>query len=208
MKELGNKLISNLHYIILFYGLYGVWIQFNEHTVQLEQIQAQSVAIDQEIATNQRKLKEIEEFSKKTDEYRVRVETVAKNIEEVQKQLPAETNDSQILSFLSQEMSVLNIKDPNLVPGTEGTSAYYISKDYNLKAKGTYLQFLILFERIGNAARIYNVKSLKLNAADDGKKGRFQMVNADLTIQAFRYNPDFKVDRGFDKAPATTGVAE
>lgn len=208
MKELGNKLIANLHYVLLIYGLYGVWEYYENHTVQVQQLEMQTANIEQEIATNTAKLKEIEEFSKKTEEYKVRVESVAKNIEEAQKQLPSEINDSQILSFFSEEMSVLNIKDPSLVPGKENTSTYFISKDYNVKAKGTYLQFLILFERIGNAARIYNVKNLTMNVADDRKRGRFQMVSMDMTIQAFRFNPNFKVDRGFDKIETSPEVAQ
>ncbi len=208
MKELGNKIIANLHYILLIYGLYGVWEYYENHTAQVEQLEAQASALENEIATNAAKLKEIEEFSKKTEEYKVRVESVAKNIEEAQKQLPSEINDSQILSFFSGEMSVLNIKDPSLVPGKENTSTYFISKDYNVKANGTYLQFLILFERIGNAARIYNVKNLTMNVADDKKRGRFQMVSMDMTIQAFRFNPNFKVDRGFDKIEATPEVVQ
>jgi Tfp pilus assembly protein PilO len=199
MKELINKFIANLHVILLLYGLYGLWVQFDEHTVQVEEVNAQFPQIESDILTTQKKIKEIQEFTKKTAEYKARVEGVAKNIEEVQKQLPSEINDTQILAFFNSEINSLNIKDPNITPGKEETSTYFISKDYNFKAKGTFLQFLILLERFGNATRIYNVRSLRMTVSNDSKKGRFQLVSAEGVIQAFRYNPDFKVDRGFDK---------
>jgi len=199
MKELGNKIIANLHYFILIYGMYQAYVLWDEHNVQVTEIEERTAQMESEIALNTRKLSEIQDFIKKTDEYKARVEGVAKNIEAIQKQLPAETNDSQILTFFNQEMSTLNIKDAQLNPGKEDIQPYYISKDYNLKAKGTFLQFLVFFERIGNANRIYNVKSLKLVVSDDNRKGRFQMVSGESVIQAFRYNPDFKVDRGFSK---------
>jgi hypothetical protein len=45
--------------------------------------------------------------------------------------------------------------------------------------------------------RIYNIKNLKLTNSSDTQKGRFQIIEGESVIQAFRYNPDFKVDRGF-----------
>lgn len=197
MKDLLNKLLGSLHWLILIYGLYGTWVIYDEHELKLQEIASRSSEIDQEIAASERKIKEIEEFVRKTDEYKSRVEEVAKNIETVQKQLPAETNDSQILSFFQQEINSLNIKDANFTPGMEETSTYFISKEYAVKARGTFLQFLIFLERIGNADRIYNIKELKLVTPNESQKGRFQMVTGEGIIQAFRFNPDFKVERGF-----------
>lgn len=199
MKELMNSFISNLHWLILLYGLYGGWELYDQHVIQLEEIVSRGSGLDAQIATAQKKVKEIQEFVKKTEEYKVRVEEVARNIETVQKQLPAETNDTQILTFFQNEINSLNLKDANLSPGGEEASVYFIGKDYSFKAKGTFLQFLIFFERIGSADRIYNIKSLKLAASTDDQKGRFQIINGEAIIQAYRFNPEFRVDRGFEK---------
>ncbi len=199
MKDQVNKLISNLHVFIILYALYTAWVLYDEHSIQVTSLEQEVPQIEQEIDSTQKKIKEIQEFLKKTDEYKARVESVAKNIEDVQKQLPQETNDSQILTFINQEISSLNIKDPSLTPGKEEPSTYFISKEYNFKMKGTFLQFLILLERIGNAERIYNIKSLKILASNEAKRGRFQVIDGEGILQAYRFNPDFKVDRGFDK---------
>jgi Tfp pilus assembly protein PilO len=197
MRELVNKLIASLHYFILLYGLYGAWVMYDEHAVQLQEIMDRYSGLDEEIDRTRRKVKEIQEFSKKTDVYKLRVEEVAKNIESVQKQLPAETNDAQILSYFQSEIDGLNIRDANFSPGKEEKSTYYISKEYSLKGKGTFLQFLIFLERLGKADRIYNIKELKLSNLNENQKGRFQIISGEGVIQAFRYNPDFKVERGF-----------
>jgi Tfp pilus assembly protein PilO len=199
MKDLVNKFISSLHYFIIAYGVYGAWLLYDAQAIRMEELNAQFPTVEAEIISNQKKVKEIQEFVKKAEESKVRVEEVAKNIESAQKQLPAEINDNQILTFFNQEISSLNIKDPQIVPGRENTSTYFISKEYLVKAKGTFLQFLILLERIGNSTRIYNVKNLKLVNADTNQRGRFQLISAEGIIEAFRYNPDFKVDRGFEK---------
>lgn len=199
MKDLVNKFISNAHVLLVLYGLYGFWVKYDEHEIATQEITNQFPQIEQEVAASEKKLREIQNFLKKTDEYKARVEGVAKNIEEVQKQLPHEINDSQIITYLNNEISVLNIKDPSITPGREETGTYFISKTYSLKAKGTFLQFLILLERIGNATRIYNIKNLTLTTDESNKRGRFQIVTGEGEIQAYRYNPDFRVDRGFDK---------
>lgn len=204
MKDLVNKLISNIHVFILLYGLYGTWISFDEHSIRMEELVNQFPGIEAEIVNNQKKVKEIQEFVKKTEESKVRVEEVAKNIESAQKQLPAEINDNQILTFFNQEITSLNIKDPQITPGGETPSTYFISKEYRLTAKGTFLQFLIFLERVGNATRIYNIKNLKLINAESTQRGRFQLISGEGTIEAFRYNPEFKVDRGFDNTPPPT----
>lgn len=200
MKDLVNKIITNAHFLLLAYGLYSAWIVYDEHSIRMGELEAQFPTFQAEIANNQKKVKEIQEFVKKTEESKVRVEEVAKNIESAQKQLPAEINDNQIITFFNAEIAQLNIKDSNIVPGNEVPSTYFISKEYVLKASGTFLQFLVFFERIGSTTRIFNVKNLKLVNNDNNQRGRFHLISGESTIEAFRYNPDFKVDRGFDTA--------
>lgn len=199
MKDLVNKLIENAHVLLLVYGLYGAWVSYDEHSIQMEELVNREVGAQSEIGPLEQKVAAIQDFAKKTEEYKSRVEEVAKNIETVQRQLPAETNDSSILSYFQKEISSLNLKDADFKPGSEATSTYYISKDYSLKAKGTFLQFLIFFERIAGADRIYNIKNLTLSNGSAPQRGRFQMINGEGTIQAFRFNPNFKVDRGMEK---------
>jgi len=199
MKDLVNKIIGQAHILILIYGIYGVYVAYDEHSLKMTEIESQFPSVNAEITANLEKVKEIQEFVKKTEESKIRVEEVAKNIEAAQKQLPADIDDNQILKFFNVEIGALNIKDPNITPGKEAASTYFISKEYQIKAKGTFLQFLIYFERVGSAARIYNVKSFKLLNDNPGQKGRFQLISAEGIIEAFRFNPDFKVDRGFEK---------
>ena len=177
---------------MLLYGCWTTYELWEQHDLKMTEIENEIPSIEAEIGKLKIKVKEISDFIKKADEYKVRVEEVAKNIDAVQRQLPAETNDSQILSMFQSEMKVLNIKDTVMEPKGEETGQYFISKDYSVKANGTFLQFLIFFERIGNAARIYNVKSLRLTTNTTNKKGRFQIVSGDAIIQAYRYNPNFK----------------
>lgn len=186
--------------------IYNAWVYWDEHSTNMESMTNQIQGLETSIESNKKRLGDIEEFVKKIDEYQLRVEEVAKNIESVQRQLPATTNDTEIISFINQELTTLNIKESNMKPGSENFQTYFIAKDYDLTAKGTFLQFLVFFERLGSASRIYNVPELSLKVISDGKRGRFQMLEGSAVIQAYRYNPRFKVERGFS-APTEAAAA-
>lgn len=201
MKDLINKLLEKLHFVIILYGLYAAYGVYEEHAIKMEELNGRFPGVESEIVVNTKKVKEMQEFVKKAEESKVRVEEVAKNIESAQKQLPSEINDSEIIGLFSEEINSLNIKDPGYLPGGEKPSTYFISKEYSIKAKGTFLQLLVFLERVGNATRIFNVKKVKFVNTEPNQRGRFQMISFDATIEAFRYNPDFKVDRGFEPTP-------
>src|SRR5690606_15176697 len=118
-----------VHVLLLVYGLYGTWVAYDEHVLQMDEMIAREASSQAEVVQLEKKVSEIQDFAKKTEEYKARVEEVAKNIETVQRQLPAETNDSTILSYFQQEISALNLKDADFKPGQEATSTYFISKD-------------------------------------------------------------------------------
>lgn len=203
MKNLSTQFFKNLHVLIILYALYGLWVFWDEHSMAMEQLNMQSQSLDNEIVAGQKRLSEVQEFIKKRDEYKLRVEEVAKNIEAVQRQLPPEIVDNQIINFFKSELTSLNVKDANVVPGAENTTTYFISKDYKLTAKATFLQMMIFFERIGTAARIYNISDLSMDVAEGGRKGRFQVIEASANIQAYRFNPDFRVERGVENNSAS-----
>ena len=79
MKDLFSKIIGNLHIFIVLYGLWTTYEIYEAHTAELEQVQSQIAGVDAEIATNQQKVKEIQDFVKKLNEYKIRIEEVAKN---------------------------------------------------------------------------------------------------------------------------------
>jgi Tfp pilus assembly protein PilO len=197
MKEILNKIIASIHWIVVGLGLLNIYFLYEDHSLKIEEDINQETLIESEIGEKKKSLEEIKDYVKKADEFKSRIEQVAKNIETTQRQLPQETNDDKIISFLKSEMGLLNIKEGSVISNQEQKSTYYISKDFSLKAEGTFLQFLVFFERLKEQDRIYSIKELKIVNSNDKQKGRFKMLSFQSVIQAFRYNPDFKVDRGF-----------
>jgi len=197
MKEFLNKIIASIHWVVVGLGLWNIWFMYEDHSVQIEEVLSRETQIESEIGEKKKSLEEIKDYVRKADEFKARIEQVAKNIESTQRQLPQETNDDKIISFLKSEMGLLNIKEGSVISNQEQKSTYYISKDFSLKAEGTFLQFLVFFERLKEQDRIYSIKELKIINSNDKQKGRFKMLSFQGVMQAYRYNPDFKVDRGF-----------
>jgi Tfp pilus assembly protein PilO len=197
MKEFLNKIIASIHWVVVGLGLWNIWFMYEDHSVQIEEVLSRETQIESEIGEKKKSLEEIKDYVRKADEFKARIEQVAKNIESTQRQLPQETNDDKIISFLKSEMGLLNIKEGSVISNQEQKSTYYISKEFTLKAEGTFLQFLVFFERLKEQDRIYSIKELKIVNLNDKQKGRFKMLSFQGVIQAYRYNPDFKVDRGF-----------
>ena len=90
-----------------------------------------------------------------------------------------------------------------LSPGREENKGFYFTKRYELKGNGTFLQFLILLEKIAENERILNIKTLNLKKSDKKQRGRFQVINTSINIEAYRYNPSHREDRGIKAIDAS-----
>lgn len=197
MKKIANFLLSRMHLLIILYALYSLWNSFEVFDSKLENISSRKVQVKTDILAASQKISELKEFEGQADQFKVRVEEVAKNIEKVQQQLPSDTNDFDIIKTLSDEIDLLNILNYSIDPGEEKSEVYFISKDYKISGEGTFLQILVFFERLSYHERIFNLKNLKISQNMNKKKGRYNILMFSADVQAFRQNPEFKVDRGF-----------
>jgi len=199
MKDLVSNVLSKLHLIIILYGLWGFYSVYSEFETQLEEIEMQRPAIEADIKKSEQKLGQIDEFRKNVDQTKLRVNEVFSNIEKVQRQLPSEINDIEILDFLSKEGRTLNMPalEPN--PKEQQPLGFYISKQYSLKGKATFLQFVVFLERINNSERLFNIKNFKVFSPKEAQKGRFQVVDFEGTIDTFKFNASHKESSGVEE---------
>lgn len=202
MKELLNKILGNLHVIIMLYTAYGVYERYEVYSTGLQGIKEQTPGIESEIKVLRKKLEAIETYKKNIENSKKSVEEVFKNIERVQRQLPAEVNDIDILDFIAKESRVLNIPEMTTTPLPENPEGFYITKPYKVVAKGTFLQLVVFLERLSRAERIYNIQQFNLESDTTPQKGRFQIINLTGTIETYKYNQNFKESSGVEEINA------
>ena len=202
MRELSGKILGQLHLLILCYALWGVYDAYEIHTQTLAASEAQIPTLEAEIAGFKKRLKDIDTYKKNVENSKKSVEEVFKNIEKVQRQLPVDVNDIDILDYIAKEGKTLNIPEMSVTPVRDDPRGFYILKPYDIKARGTFLQLVIFMERLASAERLYNVQKFRLIADQVPQKGRFQVINLVASIETYKYNQNYKESSGIEEINA------
>jgi len=180
------------------YLAFGVFTKWQEHSEKLSQMEMQIPAVTAKINKSKREKKQLTAYLKDVEAAKERIELVAQEVEKIQRRLPDTVDDTKNLSLLKNLAEKLNIRSIYLTPLDEITKGFYIAKRYSLKASGTFLQFLMLMEQIGSTQTILNVKRISLENQQEKQRGRFQIIDADIIIETYRYNSNYKESRGIE----------
>jgi prefoldin subunit 5 len=180
--------------------VYSVFLVYESHTNSLDEIKERVPVLKKKIKRKKKELKELQTYLKDVEEAKKMIEKVALENEKIQKTFPSTINDSENLTMLSSLVSKLNILNLKLIPGDEKNKGFYFTKSYKLKATGTFLQFLILLEKIGEKKeRLMNIGELEFIKSNVKNKGRFQLIDVKINLIVYRYNASFKEERGIYK---------
>ena len=186
-----------MHLGILLYALYTGFLYYEEQSLKLEDATQKSEAMTSKLNKVKRELNEVKKFESDIETSKARVKEVVKKIETIQKQLPSDIKDSEISETLIGFAKTLRILNPSPVPREEVNKEFYFSKDYSFDASGTFLQFVIFFEKLENLAkdgRILNVKYVRMKVSEsNNSRSRFQILDMSTTLEAYRYNDQFDV---------------
>jgi Tfp pilus assembly protein PilO len=190
-----DQLTKSIHILFLFYAGYLAYDHQILQEAKLVDVTNQFDANKIKLTRVERDLKEVKTFEENLEQSKKRVQEVVEKIETIQRQLPSEIKDAQVNGTLEEFSRKLKIINPTPVPKEEINHKFYISKDYNFDAEGTYLQFLIFFEKLETLAlngRILNVKYVRLRTNKEADpRSRFQILNMSTTLEAYKYNTDF-----------------
>jgi len=207
MKNLLNLFVKNFPWLIIGWIGFNIYNDYIRFTEDLASIKDAIPAIELKISKNKKRIEKTKEFKSDLEESKKRIEEVASQIESVQRQLPNKISDPEIMDIINNEANTLNIKNVYITPTDEIEKGFTISKGYNFKGQGTYLQFLILFDRLGENERLFNISTMLIEGAKDKQKGRFKLVNVDAQLETFKYNALYKESRGIDEIESKYGTS-
>ena len=194
MKKLFKKIFTkHLHFVILAYGLFLRFQDYNEYTDAITKKREIIPIVQNRIKQKEKRLDVLNGFLKNLKESTEQLNEVKEEIERVRQQLPGEVQDTDILDLLTNEAELINIKNAEVKPTVEKERDFYIAKEYKLEATGTYLQFMVYFERLEKKPRLIDVAewSMQTSKSKDNR-GRFQLLDVTAKIEVFKYSPDFK----------------
>lgn len=205
-------LIKNIHYFILIYAGWNIFTIYEEQTVNVEQREVSLEAIRARLKKSKADLEKVDQFNRDLESSKMRVNEVVKEIEKVQRQLPSDINDSEVLGIMSDIALGLKIQKPETLPRIEESFGFYYAKEYQFSAVGTFLQFLILFEKLEDLSkigRILNVKYLSYEQDEDAdSRSQFKSLVFKTMVESFRYNPSYKPKESIETPPTSSEVAE
>lgn len=194
-----QNLLKNIHWMIIAYAGFELYTMYTEANERLINIESQQEVQRIELAKNKKIQREISNYYKNIEEEKLKIERVASEIEKMQQLLPSEISDSDNINLLRKMGDDINIKEMSITPEMESDRGFYFARRYKVKAKATYLQFLIMFEKIAENKRILNVSESSFKKSEQLQRSKFQVIEGEMTIEAYRYNTNFKEDRGIDK---------
>lgn len=192
-----NKLLKNIHWLIIIGAIFNIVTYYFEVEEKQKDLASQQEVVRSDLEQASRLKKEIANFYKDIDEVKGRIERVALEIEKTQQLLPSEISDSENVGLLRKMADDVNIKEISIMPDTEEDRGFYFARKYKFRAKATYLQFLIMFEKISENKRILNISEVLFKKLDQPQRGKFQLITGEITLESYRFNPNYKEDRGF-----------
>ncbi len=194
-----NKLISYLPILYIVFVVHSSYEFYLKHQETVSELKGQIPRIKRSIAKIKKERKQVDKYLKDIAEAKQKIELVAKEVENIQKKLPNDIDDTKNLSTIKGVADNLNIREVFLTPKGSEDKGFYFTRQYEFKGKGTFLQILIFLEKISENERLLNIKSLILARAKKQQRGRFQTIDFQAIVEAYRYNSNYKEDRGIDK---------
>lgn len=191
-----SSILKNLHLFILIYAAAVIYQAYDENQKANESLQERLPQIQAQIQKERKEKAELEKYFKDIQDAKDRIELVAQKLERLQRQLPEEISDAENLNIIRTIAESINMKNILLSPGEDKVNGFYIAKEYRLKVTSTYLQFLVFLEKLSQQERVFNVKSVLTEIAKGNQKGRFVLSDSEVIIETFRFNKDYKEDRG------------
>lgn len=201
---MAGKLIGNIHWALIAYAAFGVYVGYQEHAERVESLKGSEEAVQTKIRRQKRDLSEIESYQKEIKENQAKIETVVKAVEAAQKRLPTMRpgeDDSGVFEELARDINMRDVQVATMVQENKG---FYFVNRYGVKATGTFLQFLLLLEKLTEEDRLFNIPTLSLEMGNVPQRGRFALVGGDIAVESYRYNADHQEDRG---VPGTAAAA-
>jgi Tfp pilus assembly protein PilO len=192
-------IMRNLHWIIIFialgrfgYTYYEYYEEENAHTEVLDKSRT-------DLAKSEKTKRDIKQYLNNIEKEKAKIERVAQEIERTQQLLPSEISDSENINLLRKMAEDVNIKEISIMPDADENRGFLIARKYKFKAKATYLQLLIMFEKISESKRILNVAEVHFRKLEVPQRSKFQLIDGEFNLEAYKYNASFKEDRGIEQ---------
>jgi Tfp pilus assembly protein PilO len=189
-----ENILKGFSFILLGYGLYSTYLDFEQHTEKVNNIENfQIPGVRNKIRAMEKKIGEISKFKDQIDEYEEKISSFSEEINTIKIKIPPVEDKTSILDELANDAKKLNLQSVSFKPlyEKENSGGIYFTNGIEFQGTGTYLQFMMFFERLGMTERIFNVQSMEMKNFQGGSRGRYRLVNVKTVIETYHYNESY-----------------
>ena len=141
----------------------------------------------QEIAGLKAKLVEGEKFTKTLDVKKDDIRSQVKRLAEYQGVLADSLDVPELIKVLITETKRIQLKVDRNEPGRKGPKENYIEQEFKMMVRGTYVQMVLLAQRISQLQRILRIESFNFKPVKNAAGRPTGALDADISIIAYQY---------------------
>jgi len=161
IKEILEKL--KWSYVVAIIVAGGAFFYWSLDSTEIEMRQQSIVDTDNEIRNLEKKIQDAKEFEKQYEEKRKRFKQLSDELQKLQGALPRQFFLPDLLSDLLREAKQLEIEITSIKPDAkEEQKELNNSLCFSINARGTFLQFFILLDRIASLKRLVSVDKFEV----------------------------------------------
>ncbi len=178
--------------VLMLLGISDLYDTWNLKNETIESELAKIPGLEKENDDIEKAIQRIKEVKDNVKDLKGKVEKSKQDLEKVGRFIPPISSKTAILDELSRVARSLNIKNISFKPKyeKENHGGLYITNGIEFEGRGTYLQFLVFFEKMKKPDRIFNVSAVEVTSSSIINKSKHVIVDFKTIIETFHYNKD------------------
>jgi Tfp pilus assembly protein PilO len=175
-------------FLYLVYAGYQ-WFSFEiSDSGEIAQLNQQLIQSKQEVDELKSKLSEGEKFVKNLDAKKDDIRQQVKKLADYQGVLADNLDVPALIKMLITETKRIKLRVERIEPGRNSPKEYYLEQEFKLAVHGTYVQMVLLAQRISQLQRILKLESFKFKPLLDSYGKPNGVLDATISIIAYQYS--------------------
>ena len=169
----------------MFFFLFALYTGYQ--VFEFEMTDSGEVAKNNVRVNQEAKLVEGEKFTKTLDVKKDDIRSQVKKLAEYQGVLADSLDVPELIKVLITETKRIQLKVDRIEPGRKGPKEYYIEQEFKMMVRGTYVQMVLLAQRISQLQRILRIESFNFKPVKNAAGRPTGALDADISIIAYQY---------------------
>lgn len=175
--------------VLVVYACFMGWSYYSFATDPASALQqkAQSLQqIQQQVATEQEKVKKAREFYQTLQQRRTELRALALQLEQAKATLSEEVDVSSFIRMVVGEANKVGMTVMGIKPTESSEHEYYVQQPFELKVRGAFVQLRVFLHRLSELERIVRVGKLSLKPIDSADS-QYVLLDGSMELETYRY---------------------